>query len=57
MYHRKDGKIVKVHDDLMSATRYASQSLKFASTGSNKKRPRRAISDYNYYSNDNVAYA
>ena len=41
----------------MSATRYASQSLKFASTGSNKKRPRRAISDYDYYQTDNVAYA
>ena len=57
MYHRKDGKIVKVHDDLMSATRYASQSLVYASTGSHKKRPRKAISDYDYYSNDNVAYA
>jgi hypothetical protein len=49
MYHRKDGKIVKVHDDLMSATRYASQSLKFAATGSPKKRPRRAINTYDYY--------
>jgi len=57
MYHHKDGKIVKVHDDLMSATRYASQSLVYASTGSHKKRPRKAISDYDYYSNDNVAYA
>jgi hypothetical protein len=41
----------------MSATRYASQSLVYASTGSHKKRPRKAISDYDYYSNDNVAYA
>ena len=49
MYHRKDGKIVKVHDDLMSATRYASQSLKYAATGSPKKRPRRAINTYDYY--------
>ena len=57
MYHRKDGKIVKVHDDLMSATRYASQSLKYAATGSPKKRPRRAISDYDYYESRNHAYA
>ena len=49
MYHRKDGKIVKVHDDLMSATRYASQSLQFASVGRKKNRPRRAISDYEYF--------
>ena len=33
MYHRKDGKIVANNDDLMSATRYAVQSLKFATTG------------------------
>tara|TARA_B100001250_G_scaffold99039_1_gene83164 strand:- start:158 stop:1594 length:1437 start_codon:yes stop_codon:yes gene_type:complete len=49
MYHRKDGKIVKVHDDLMSATRYASQSLQFASVGRKKNRPRRAVSDYDYF--------
>lgn len=30
MYHRKDGLIVKVNDDLMSATRYAFQSRRFA---------------------------
>lgn len=30
MYHREDGKIVALEDDLMSATRYASQSLRFA---------------------------
>jgi len=30
MYHRKDGQIVKLRDDLMSATRYAVQSLRFA---------------------------
>ena len=29
-YHRKDGKIVKKNDDLMSATRYAVMSLRFA---------------------------
>ena len=32
MYHRKEGKIDKVRDDIMSATRYAEQSLRFAST-------------------------
>ena len=31
-YHRKDGKIVDLREDLMSATRYAYQSLRFAST-------------------------
>ena len=28
MYHRKDGKIVALKDDLMSATRYCSQSVR-----------------------------
>ncbi len=32
MYHRKDGKLVKLNDDLMSATRYAVQSLRHAKT-------------------------
>jgi len=30
LYHREDGKIVALNDDLMSATRYAAQSLRFA---------------------------
>lgn len=30
LYHRKDGKIVKIRDDLMSATRYAIMMLRFA---------------------------
>jgi phage terminase large subunit-like protein len=30
MYHRKDGKIVKADDDLLSATRYALMMLRFA---------------------------
>lgn len=34
-YHRKEGKLVKLRDDLMSATRYALVSLRFAET----KRP------------------
>lgn len=30
MYHRKDGKVVKERDDIMSATRYAVMCLRFA---------------------------
>ena len=36
LYHRKDGKVVKEADDLMSATRYALMSLRFASTARGK---------------------
>jgi phage terminase large subunit-like protein len=32
LYHRKDGKVVKEHDDLLSATRYALMMLRFAQT-------------------------
>lgn len=32
MYHRKDGKIVKMDDDLLSATRYANMMKRFAIT-------------------------
>ena len=32
MYHRKDGKIVKVDDDLMDATRYAVMMKRHATT-------------------------
>jgi phage terminase large subunit-like protein len=32
LYHRKDGKVVKEMDDLMSATRYALMMLRFAKT-------------------------
>lgn len=35
LYHREDGKLVKVYDDLLSATRYGLMSLRFAET--NKK--------------------
>ena len=54
MYHRKDGKIVKNLDDLMSATRYAVQSLQFASLNrETKKRVRKAIGsapgEWNYF--------
>ena len=57
MYHRKEGKIIKVHDDLMSATRYASQSLQFASLSRAKKMPRKAISDYDHYEYHERMYA
>jgi phage terminase large subunit-like protein len=30
LYHRKDGKVVKEHDDLMAATRYGVMMLRFA---------------------------
>ena len=30
MYHRKDGKVIKERDDLMSATRYAVMMLRNA---------------------------
>lgn len=36
LYHRKDGKVVKIRDDLMSATRYATMSLRFASPERNE---------------------
>lgn len=32
MYHRKDGRVVKVYDDLLSATRYGMMMLRFAVT-------------------------
>jgi phage terminase large subunit-like protein len=36
LYHRKDGKIVKLKDDLMSATRYAVMSLRHSTTETSK---------------------
>jgi phage terminase large subunit-like protein len=32
LYHRKDGKVMKEHDDLMAATRYAVMMLRYAQT-------------------------
>lgn len=32
IYHRKDGKIIKLRDDLMSGTRYGTMMLRFAAT-------------------------
>lgn len=40
MYHRKDGKVVKERDDLMSATRYAMMMLRFACATAAAPRPR-----------------
>ena len=39
-YHRKDGKVVALRDDLMSATRYAAMSLRFSSI---KPTPRKNV--------------
>lgn len=39
MYHRKDGKIVKLDDDLMSATRYANMMKRFAITKPSPAQP------------------
>jgi phage terminase large subunit-like protein len=36
LYHRKDGKLVKIRDDLMSATRYAAMSLRHATIETSK---------------------
>lgn len=38
MYHRKDGKVVKEYDDLMSATRYAVMMRRFAVVGGGSQR-------------------
>ena len=42
LYHREDGKIVKLDDDLMSATRYALMMLRYAITPPD---PRRTLLD------------
>jgi phage terminase large subunit-like protein len=43
LYHRKDGKVVKEGDDLMSATRYALMMLRFARTAAAYDRFRRPL--------------
>ncbi len=54
MYHRKDGKIIKERDDLMSATRYAAMSLRYAGTLNWEPRIETAVGtadqDYVYFS-------
>ena len=37
LYHREDGKIVKLNDDLLSATRYAMMMLRHARTAAPKR--------------------
>jgi hypothetical protein len=39
LYHRKDGKIVKEHDDVISAVRYAIMMLRFAKTNTKRAQP------------------
>ena len=40
LYHRKDGRVVKENDDLLSATRYGIMSLRFATVGEKPARPK-----------------
>lgn len=53
LYHRKDGRIVKEQDDLMSATRYGVMMLRYARTGEDggqRRRVRRASGvDYDVF--------
>ena len=42
LYHRKDGRIVKERDDVLSATRYALMMLRFAETRAKPAAPRAA---------------
>lgn len=44
LYHREDGKVVKVGDDLMSATRYALMMLRHAKVQAKPQMPRITIS-------------
>jgi hypothetical protein len=37
LYHREDGRIVKVNDDLISASRYAHMMRRFASVKPRRK--------------------
>lgn len=39
LYHRKEGLIVKVNDDLLSATRYGMMMRRFAVVKAKKKNP------------------
>jgi len=48
MYHREDGKIVAVNDDLMAATRYAAQSLRYAEPPSASRGYRRFDGELKY---------
>jgi hypothetical protein len=54
MYHRKEGKIIKERDDIMSATRYATMSVRYATIHKEKPRMEYAIGtqdfEYQYFS-------
>jgi hypothetical protein len=39
LYHRKEGRVVKLQDDLLSATRYGAMSLRFARLQPGRGRP------------------
>ncbi len=55
MYHRIDGKLVKERDDLMSATRYAVMSIRYASLKRMKPLPAFAVgsnNDYPFFQNN-----
>lgn len=54
MYHRKDGKVVAKHDDLMAATRYAVMMLRFAQPESYAPRPRDRYAVGGYYGDDST---
>jgi len=43
MYHRKDGQVVKIMDDLMSATRYAVMMRRFATTKPVRQKPKLSV--------------
>lgn len=43
LYHRDDGKVVKINDDLMSATRYGIMMLRHAVAPKVEQRPRRLV--------------
>ena len=53
MYHRKEGKIIKERDDIMSGTRYAVMSLRYATIHNEKQRLEFAIGtkdfEYEYF--------
>ena len=54
LYHRKDGKIVKLKDDLLCATRYAIMMLRFAEQRQDKVRARYGSSQNHFYGADNT---
>ena len=43
LYHRKDGKVVKLNDDLMAATRYGCMMLRYAKPAEPVKHVKRKV--------------